>query len=69
MCWFERFNYSILLRHNGNVSVVVEKSVLNPPEYIIERITANVVANTYYSIVVEAGTTVWNITTTPYNFS
>ena len=69
LCWFEKLNYSVLLRHDGMESVVVEESVLNPPEYVMHNITAYVKAGTDYSIVVLAGTTVWNTVTDTHNFS
>ena len=50
-------------------SVVVEESVLNPPEYVMHNISVIMVADTNYSIVVQAGTAVWNTVTTPHNFS
>ena len=49
--------------------IQVAKSVQNPRELVSETITAGVVANTNYSIVVAARTHWWNSSTTPHNFS
>ena len=67
-CWFETLNYSVLLRHDEGEWVVVEESVLNPPEHVVHTITANIYADTVYYIVVQAETTVWS-TVTSYNSS
>ena len=48
---------------------MLHKSVTDPPESVTETIGSGVVANTNYSLVVVAGTEVWNTSTAPYNFS
>jgi hypothetical protein len=71
-CWFERVNYSVLLKERGGEGrqlVLIEGAVNNPQEPVVETISAGLVSNANYSVVVSAQTDLWNSSTTPHTFT
>ena len=71
-CWFERVNYSVVLEEvseEGSQVVQIENSVESPQETITETLSAGVVPNANYSVVVFAKIHTWNSSTAPHNFS
>ena len=53
----------------GSQVVQIERSVESPQETITETLSAGVVSNANYSVVVFAKTHTWNSSTAPHNFS
>ena len=53
----------------GSQVVQIENSVESPQETITETLSAGVVPNANYSVVVFAKTHTWNSSTAPHNFS
>ena len=53
----------------GRQLVLIEGAVNNPQEPVVETISAGLVFNANYSVVVSAQTDLWNSSTSPHTFS